>query len=185
MWQYAASMGISMISAGLQAKEQMKAEGAANALRAEQRRLEQNRETEAAILNIKATKRQESTDMMNIDLAAQRAEDEALIATAGTGLTGGSFDDINAEILVDINKDKVSVKNQASQSLDSITRDLRYSNENRGQEAKNAKINTNSKSGIRNAALSSLGGSLFSVANKFEATPAKKDKKDKKEKNNG
>ena len=167
MWQYAASMGISMVSDGLQAKEQMRAEGAMNALRAEQRRLETNRETEAAMMNIKSTKRQESSDLMNIDLAAQRAEDEALIATATSGLTGGSYDDINAEILIDVNKDKVAAKQQADQSLDTITRDLRASNENRNYEAKNARINTSSKSAIRNAALGSLGGSLVSASNKF------------------
>ena len=169
MWQYAASMGISMVSAGLQAKAQMKAEGEMNALRAEQRRLETNRETEAALMNIKSTKHQAASDLTNIELSAQRAEDEALMATAGNGLSGGSFDDINAEILIDINKDKVNTKRLESQSLNNITRDLQYKNENRTFEAKNAKINTKAKDAILNAGLSSLGNASLSIGNKYAA----------------
>ena len=165
-WQYAAMVGINMYTAGLQAKEQIRAEGAQNALRAEQRRLETNRETEAALFNIQSTKQQELSDTMNIELAAARAEDEALIATAGSGLSGASIDDINAEIQVEVNKDKVKTQREASQRINEITSNLRYSNENRNIESSYARINTNALRVIQNAGLNSLASVANSYANR-------------------
>lgn len=165
-WQYAAMVGINMYTAGLQAKEQIRAEGAQNALRAEQRRLETNRETEAALFNIQSTKQQEMSDSMNIELAAARAEDEALIATAGSGLSGASIDDINAEIQVEVNKDKVKTQREAVQRINEITSNLRYSNENRNIEASYTRINTNARRVIQNAGLNSLGSVANSYANR-------------------
>lgn len=165
-WQYAAMVGINMYTAGLQAKEQIRAEGAQNALRAEQRRLETNRETEAALFNIQSTKQQEMSDSMNIELAAARAEDEALIATAGSGLSGASIDDINAEIQVEVNKDKVKTQREAAQRINEITSNLRYSNENRNIESSYARINTNARKVIQNAGLNSLGSVANSYANR-------------------
>ena len=165
-WQYAAMVGINMYTAGLQAKEQIRAEGTQNALRAEQRRLETNRETEAALFNIQSTKQQELSDTMNIELAAARAEDEALIATAGSGLSGASIDDINAEIQVEVNKDKVKTQREASQRINEITSNLRYSNENRNIESSYARINTNARRVIQDAGLNSSASVANSYANR-------------------
>lgn len=157
MWQYAASAGINMLSAGLQAKEQIRAEGAHNALKAQEAKLTSNRETEATLQNIGSIKQQEVSDLANIGLAAMRAEDEAIMARASTGLSGSSMDDIDSEILIDVNKDKQQAIRTASQNIDEQTKGLRYANENRVFEANNRKINTNPRSMIRNALLSSAG----------------------------
>ena len=166
-WQYAAQAGLAMFSAGMQAKEQLRAEGAHNALMAAQRQIAGNRETEATLFNIRGIKQQEVSDLMNIDKASLRAEDAALVAKANSGLTGASLDDIDGEILIDVNNDKVSAQRMAAQNLDEQTKSLRYSNENRVTEAINTKINTKPKAMIRNALLSSAGGSLTSAAAKM------------------
>jgi hypothetical protein len=162
MWQYAASAGINMLSAGLQAKEQMKAESAHNELKFQESRIASNRETESTLFNISSIKQQEVSDMANIGLAAARAEDEALMARAASGLEGTSMNDLDAEILIDVNKDKQQVARGAAQNINEQTKGLRYANENRVFESNNRKINTKPKSMVRNALLSSAGSALGS-----------------------
>lgn len=152
-----------MYSAVQQGKAQLKAEKESLAINSQLRTIETNRETEATLQNIAATKRQETSDLMNIELAALRAEDEALVARSGSGLSGGSLDDLDAEILIDVNKDKVNAQRQASQNVDALTTNLRYSNENRKVESSQTRRRTDTTGLIKNALFSTTGQALSSM----------------------
>lgn len=163
MYQMAGAMAISMYSAAQASKARAEEEMANNIARTEQRKLQFNREQQAYLSNIIATKKQETSDVYNINIAAAEAQDQLDMARAGSGLSGSSINELDDEVLRAVSADKVSAHRTSLMTQDQLDTQRISANENRQLEANQTRTSIDPQRDIANAAIGSLGQGLASM----------------------
>lgn len=172
-------MALSIYSAAQASKAKAKQETQDAIARQERANLQFNREQQAYMQNVTATKRQETSDLFNISIAAAEAEDNLALATVGSGLGGASVNELNDEISRQVGADKIAVHRGTINQLDQLDQQRLGANENRTLEANQAKATTNVFKDIQNAAfgagaqaLGQLDPKLFDVGNFNKPSPS-------------
>lgn len=165
----AGMMAISMFSAAQASKAKAEEEMANNVARTEQRRLQFNRDQQAFLSNTLAAKRQETSDIYNIELAAAEAQDQLEMSRAGSGLSGASINELDDEVLRAVGADKVSAHRTSLMAQDQLNLQRTGANENRQLEANQARSSLDPARDIANAAIGSLGQGLATMAPSLEA----------------
>lgn len=156
-------MAISMYSAAQASKAKAEEEMANNVARTEKRRLEFNRDQQTYLQNLSATKRQETSDLYNINIAAAEAQDSLAMARAGSGLSGASMNELDDEITRAISSDQISVHRGTMNAQDQLEQQRIGANENRQIDANQARTSSNPSRDIANAAIGSLGQGIASM----------------------
>lgn len=155
-----AGIGLNMFAAGLQAKAQYAADKENSKTQQLQRRMAFNRDTEAFLNNAALVRQQQTLDTLNLALAGQKVEDELAIGMAGSGISGQSVSELQADVTRSMALDKVAIDRAAAGNLDSARAALRDRNENRLMEARMART-SDYHQGIQSAMFSSIGSALM------------------------
>ena len=163
MYQIAAQMALSMYSSAQASKARAEEETANNVAQTEKRRLQFNRDQQAYLSNMTATKRQETSDMFNIGLAAAEAEDQLALSRAGSGLSGASINELDDDIARSVGADRVTAHRNSLNAQDQLDQQRVGANENRLIEAEQAKTSNNPSKDILNGALSTLGSQIGNI----------------------
>ena len=155
-------LGIDLWTSGLEAKAKFEADIAQSKVRQTQRRIAFNRDAEAFQTNIAIRNRQQTADLFNLQTAAAMAEDEAVMAGAGSGLTGSSISALNADISRSVAMDQIAIERAAKGDIDAARHELRQRNENRVIEASQEKMFDHSKD-IQTTFLKGVGSGLRNI----------------------
>lgn len=158
-WGKVAGVGLQLFAAGLEAKAQFTADLENAKTQQVQRRIAFNRDTEAFLNNMSVLKKQKTADSLNLAMASQKVQDELTMGMAGSGFTGQSVSELEADMTRSFAQDQLAIDRAAEGTADAAKAGLRVRNENRVMEANMAKTTDYTK-GIQSALLSSVGSAL-------------------------
>lgn len=152
----AATAAISLYAATEKIKAKQMQQIADAELAQQSRNIAFNRESQAFMHNMQSLKEQNTSDNFNISIAEAEARDNLAMATAGSGISGASVDELSADISRSVGQDRVAAKRSLSTQRDSMNLQRIQSNENRIREAELAQA-YNPRDELAGEFLSSIG----------------------------
>lgn len=105
------------------------------ALAQQSRTIGGNREIQAFMQNTQAMKDQNTADNLTISMNEAEARDNLLMATAGSGISGASVNELNTEISRSVGADRVAAKRNMANQRDAMNQNRIQNSENRVREA--------------------------------------------------
>jgi len=131
----AGSMALNIWGAAQKAKAMAQEEASNIETQREMDRLAFNRQQQKFLQDSSNSKRQQTLDSFNINLASAEAQDQLTLMKSGTNLTGSSINDLDAEISRSVHADVMASQRVADETATNLNQERIQQNQNRQVQA--------------------------------------------------